>query len=309
MLQENPNLLRSEIHHTFNSGVLGSGTIDAQIFGLEEIYPVTGNNPQNTAMFIDVMQEFNRKLDKFGLNRSVGSPIDAGFRPLDVSSFFAPDLGLEGGDKILQENSFKILLEVPFTMQEVIDQFVLFNNGKALFRPSASEATTYGVNEGDPYVKNSDGDFVLLQNWPTNDNYKKAILDSKGKDIGSFAFRGSGTLTKPQRIQLYVLPELNGIERSSNIEESTPLRRGKRFSILPLRILHGEVVDNGVGRTPLGTYKLINLFTDNHPMPASDGYYVFIFSFGYMTGVHASTGAKYTSKDDTRYNLFYAKVG
>lgn len=118
MSSENPNLLRSEIHSTSDTGVLGGGTLESRIAALASVYP-TGDS-QNYHMFTHIIQELNRKLDQVGLTSNIVQSIDAGFRPLNFNDFFGdaepslnlPDyLELENDDFFLQENGFKLILE------------------------------------------------------------------------------------------------------------------------------------------------------------------------------------------------------
>jgi hypothetical protein len=118
MSSENANLLRSEIHSTSDTGVLGGGTLESRIAALASVYP-TGDS-QNYHMFSHIIQELNRKLDQFGLTSNIIQPVDAGFRPLNFNDFFGdanpspnlPDyLELEDDDFLLQENGFRLILE------------------------------------------------------------------------------------------------------------------------------------------------------------------------------------------------------
>ncbi|MGA0119854.1 MAG: hypothetical protein ACO3HJ_00200 [Methylophilaceae bacterium] len=118
MSSENPNLLRSEIHSTSDTGVLGGGTLESRIAALASVYS-TGDS-QNYHMFTHIIQELNRKLDQFGLANNIVTPIDAGFRPLNFNDFFGdaspspnlPDyLELEDDSYLFQENGFKLILE------------------------------------------------------------------------------------------------------------------------------------------------------------------------------------------------------
>ena len=193
-----------------------------------------------------------------------------------------------------------------------------------LFHPKEEEATRYGIIDSSStesqieealrksYVKNTVGQIIEPQNWPTKDGFKKAIIDSIGNDIGDFSFRGSAGADSDQRTQLRnnseaaldAAAEVSLEDRfSSTIGENSILQKGRDFKILFIQTRNGTVVrhtnENSAGAVP--TYSLISLFNNNHSVPADDGYYVFIFSFG---GLQAGT----FHADDTRYNLFYAKV-
>ena len=201
-----------------------------------------------------------------------------------------------------------LLPEPPLDFNVLLNTCVLFNDGKPLFHPTVAEATTYGVNINNSYVRNIDEQIVELQNWPTNDDYKKAIIDSNGDDIGFFSFRAvESELTSIQRSQLINGTLPSGVTLSdrwqSTIKENTSLQKGSTFKILFVRINNNSVVNNTNETSALGTYNLIDLFNNNHPLPQNDGYYVFIFSFG---GMQIYEGV--FSAEDTRYNLFYAKV-
>lgn len=189
----------------------------------------------------------------------------------------------------------------------LLNTCVLFNGNKPLFNPKSEEATYYNVDEDKSYVKNTNGQTIELQNWPTVDGFKKAIIDSSGEDIGDFSFRGQATTTTAQRAQLRngtVAPGASTDDQwSSTIGETAPLTYGSTFRVLFIQTRNGIIVRHTNESSALGTYSLINLFKNNHSVPANDGYYVFIFSFG---GIQIYGGNFFP--DDTRYNLFYAKV-
>ena len=118
MSTENPNLLRSEIHGTSDTGILGNGTFESRIAGLSSVY-LTGDS-QNYHMLTHMIQELNRKLDQNGLTSKITQPFDAGFRPLNFVDFFgdaspssglADFLELENDSYLLQENGFRLILQ------------------------------------------------------------------------------------------------------------------------------------------------------------------------------------------------------
>lgn len=212
-------------------------------------------------------------------------------------------IGSSRVDKIIRGST---TLFVDFTF--LLNTCVLFNDGKPLFHPTEAEVTTYSVNTNNSYVRNTDGQIVELQNWPTNDDYKKAIIDSNGDDIGFFSFRATESeLSTGQRAQLRngtLPPGVTLNDRwTSTITENSSLQEGRTFRILLVRINNNSVVNHTNETSALGTYNLIDLFNNNHPLPQDNGYYAFIFSFGGMQIYEGSFLA-----DDTRYNLFYAKV-
>ena len=88
MSAENPNLLRQDIHTNFDASTIGGGSFQDRIVALEDTYPLDTSQ----GMYTYVIQELNRKLDKFGFADQIVLPIDAGFRPLPSSfpSFFTP---------------------------------------------------------------------------------------------------------------------------------------------------------------------------------------------------------------------------
>jgi hypothetical protein len=106
---ENPNILRNEIHTSFNTGLFGSGIFDARIISLTTGYPISDS--QNLHMYSHIIQELNRKYSDFGFNSKIETPIDAGFRPLNVQSFFTDSILLEDGYKLLTEDLFTLVLE------------------------------------------------------------------------------------------------------------------------------------------------------------------------------------------------------
>jgi hypothetical protein len=105
---KNPHLLEKEIHGTFNWDVNTAHSFKNEIVSLLGSYPISQS--QNFHIFVHVVQEFNRKADKFGLFSSIISPIDAGFRPLSLDDLLRDFLLLESSSHLLQENSSKIEL-------------------------------------------------------------------------------------------------------------------------------------------------------------------------------------------------------
>ena len=200
----------------------------------------------------------------------------------------------------------------------LLNNCVNFNGNGPLFHPSEEEATNFGIadfEEADnkSYVKNTIGQLVELQNWPNTDGFNKTILNSSGDDIGTFSFRTSGFLQAAERLQLRnnaaaaISSAANVTDEelfSSSIKENSTLQDGSDFRILFIKTSNGAIVRHTNETSALGTYNLIDLFNNNHSVPANDGYYVFVFSFGGMKT--PSTGD--FEADDTRYNLFYAKV-
>ena len=173
---------------------------------------------------------------------------------------------------------------IVYSMSEIENNFVYFNDGKPLFHPTVAEAGSYGVDRQKSWVKTSDGTFVNPQNWPTNDGYKKAIIKSSDNtDVGFFSFRASSTvvgdeLDGPQRRQMHVRSSISGNPTyySTIGENKSPdkqLRRGSAFVLLPMRISNGAIIDHGNEQSPAGrAVDLITLFTKNHPLPQDDGY-------------------------------------
>jgi len=84
---EDPNLLRRDILSTFDPAIIGGSSLQRKITELAVDFPIFFNKSdrfsQNRHMFSHIIQELNRKLDKFGFSDQIVHPIDAGFRPLD----------------------------------------------------------------------------------------------------------------------------------------------------------------------------------------------------------------------------------
>lgn len=114
-MSDSPHLLEKKIHGTFNWNGSIEEDFKNQIISLAAQYPISDS--QNYHMFVHLIQEFNRKLDKFGLSDRILEPIDAGFRPLDIEDSFGISPGLndflelEDDSHLLQENEFKLILE------------------------------------------------------------------------------------------------------------------------------------------------------------------------------------------------------
>ncbi len=90
MSSENPNFLRQDIRNSYDSSVIGGGSFQDRITALEDFFPT--DDPQNFHMYVQLIQELNRKLHRFGFASQIVEPIDAGFRPLSAAfaSFFTP---------------------------------------------------------------------------------------------------------------------------------------------------------------------------------------------------------------------------
>lgn len=86
-MAEDPNLLRKEILSEFDPAIIGGGSFQRRIAACEADFPITlgvsDRYSQNRHMFVHIVQELNRKLNKFGFADQIVHPIDAGFRPLD----------------------------------------------------------------------------------------------------------------------------------------------------------------------------------------------------------------------------------
>ena len=86
-MAEDPNLLRRDILSTFDPAIIGGSSLQRKITDLAVDFPIFFNKSdrfsQNRHMFSHIIQELNRKLDKFGFADQIVHPIDAGFRPLD----------------------------------------------------------------------------------------------------------------------------------------------------------------------------------------------------------------------------------
>jgi hypothetical protein len=87
------------------------------------------------------------------------------------------------------------------------------------------------------------------------------------------------------------------------------LAAGHRYKLLAVRIKDGQIFDYWKGNKGMNLhinapgdygYPIIDVLKNVHPLPAEDGYYVFVFSFGYITGEGTI--------DDTAYHCFFAKV-
>ena len=200
-----------------------------------------------------------------------------------------------------------------FDFTDIINNCIYFNNGKALFRPRDGEEVTYGVDPDKSWAKDLDGKFVEVKNYRTNDGHKKAYILPTLFDIGFKSFRSTGSSfpadVASERIQLYNLSEVNGVERTRKLKENSELRDSHRYRLLPVRIKDGQIFDHykgGVGSkyqvvSPGDlNYNIFDVFKNNHPVPKEDGYYVFIFGFSYMEGVGTI--------DDSAYQCYSAKV-
>lgn len=117
MSTENIHILRHEIHSSFNKEDFTSNVLSQRIADLFDDY-ATGDS-QNYHMYMQCMQEYNKKLKMLGLDSKIVQPTDAGFRPLDFGAFFTDVqtsglfdfIQMEDDFFLLQEDSTKIVLE------------------------------------------------------------------------------------------------------------------------------------------------------------------------------------------------------
>tara|TARA_R110001592_G_scaffold334993_2_gene619534 strand:- start:2594 stop:2917 length:324 start_codon:yes stop_codon:yes gene_type:complete len=106
---KNIRLLQDEIHTSFDKSLFETRTFDAKISSLSTDHPISHRNDSH--MYTHIVQELNRKYHFFGLDSFIQIPVDAGFRPVNLTSFFAGSISLENGSRLLSEDSSLLLLE------------------------------------------------------------------------------------------------------------------------------------------------------------------------------------------------------
>ena len=207
-----------------------------------------------------------------------------------------------------------------FSMQEILDDCIYFNNGKTCFRGDTQLAID-GIEDGKAYALHKDGHLVEFDHYLTNDGHKKAYILPTLFDIGFKSFRSASDFgdfadDSTKRIQLYVLSQINGAKRNRALSENQKLKDGHRFRCLPMRIKDGQIFEvfkgSRVGMKIFSVqspgdlnYNIFEVFKNNHPVPKEDGYYVFVFNYSY---IRSNTGSGGGIVDDSAYQCFFAKV-
>lgn len=266
---KNPHLLEKEIHGTFNWDVNTADSFKNEIISLLSSYPISES--QNFHMFVHVVQEFNRKADKFGLFSSIIGPIDAGFRPLSLDDLLGDFLLLENGSHVLQENSSKLELEqddiisystevVAFTISYYPESIVV----------TAGSVTPEQIGDANYETSNPplyyNGGRLIVNNSITVDEFvdlnpEIATTDSNGfitrvsEGLASFSFTDSG-LTKVVEV------DLTNKSDGATVTEFTSVVGGSLAEHLSLQI--DDKIDNTMTMATNG--KLFS--TQDHSTPS-----------------------------------------
>ena len=106
---KNPNSIRNKIHSSFDKSLFSSAAFETEIRSLSSDYPSSVST--NAYMYTSTIQELNRKYSNLGLNSLIKAPVDAGFRPLNLKSFFGSSIALQNGSRLLAEDSSALLLQ------------------------------------------------------------------------------------------------------------------------------------------------------------------------------------------------------
>ena len=114
-MSESIHRLEREIHSSHSISLFSNDHFANRIGTLTSQYSLT----EDFHAYAKVIQELNRKYSQFNLSSKIVSPVDAGFKPTDLTNFIAslssssePDSILtEAGDILVQENGFNLVLE------------------------------------------------------------------------------------------------------------------------------------------------------------------------------------------------------
>jgi len=114
-MSESIHRLEREIHSSHSISLFSNDHFANRIGTLTSQYSLSAD----FHAYAKVIQELNRKYSKFNLSSKIVSPVDAGFKPTDLTNFMA-SLGsssdadsilTEAGDTLVQENGFNLVLE------------------------------------------------------------------------------------------------------------------------------------------------------------------------------------------------------
>ena len=115
MPSESPHKLGKEIHSNHNVSLFSNNHYANRIAALASEYSIV----EYFHVYAKIIRELNKKYNKFNLFSKIISPVDAGFKPTNLSNFLSlsnspgvPDnLLAENSNILVQENGFNIVLE------------------------------------------------------------------------------------------------------------------------------------------------------------------------------------------------------
>ena len=117
-MAENIHLLEKEIHSSHNVTLFSNNHYANRIGALSSEYSIS----EHFHAYAKVIQELNRKYSQFNLSSKITSPVDAGFKPTDLTSFIGSVISPSVPDNILTENSNTLVQENGFNL--VLEQDV-----------------------------------------------------------------------------------------------------------------------------------------------------------------------------------------
>ena len=114
-MSESIHQLEKEIHTSSNKTLFSNDHFADRIGSLTSSLPTS----QNYNLYAKIIQELNRKYHQFGLISKISTPVDAGFRPTNLTNSFGgvstPGLSdnilTENSSILVQENGFNLVLE------------------------------------------------------------------------------------------------------------------------------------------------------------------------------------------------------
>lgn len=114
-MAENIHLLEKEIHSSRDVSLFSNNHYASRIVALASEYSIS----EHFHLYAKAIRELNKKHNEFNLSSKIVAPVDAGFKPTDLTNFMlstnspgVPDnLLAENFNTLVQENGFNIVLE------------------------------------------------------------------------------------------------------------------------------------------------------------------------------------------------------
>lgn len=208
---------------------------------------------------------------------------------------------------------------------------IKFNDGKALFSPSITEADEYGVSKLTPYAKAylaEGAPYVLLKKLQNNKNRYSTLITSEGdpvdidrnKSVSHSNISGTGQSTGNGPVT-YDYPNNGEHAYKGTLHDSMSLRKGSTFQILRIElnssssIIDFEDLSNSGFKNNSNYIPLDILLENNYDYSSwGEGVYVLVFNFGKWTYRKGPRNIKYGEagiQEGIRYSefqIFKAKV-
>lgn len=208
---------------------------------------------------------------------------------------------------------------------------IKFNDGKALFSPSITEADEYEVSKLTPYAKAylaEGAPYVTLKKLQNNKNRYSTLISSEGdpvdiernKSVSHSNISGTGQSTGNGPVT-YDYPNNGEHAYKGTLHDSMSLRKGSTFQILRIElnssssIIDFKDLSNSAFKNNSNYIPLDILLENNYDYSSwGEGVYVLVFNFGKWTYRKGPRNIKYGEagiQEGIRYSefqIFKAKV-